>query len=322
MYRNEVQSILPTYDVDCDAYYLMNNYERVYLDSISDCKYCSHQMAINPTELTSHTSSTVNQCSVEIIALSQDNSQAESLMQYRQELPERNDDGDTLHSYVSEESLLSDSSTCIHHNDDENGLDRVPLLIDSLSEQETYYSNSLNQNMSDHAIDSPMSENTVITPLMENLSQSESESVTENKITDSRISHASTYFSPDSNKQKSSQHQTVSYIHAGGSMQSRYDQKTSLLVTAHSFVAKSHSGDAERISPHKLFSFICIDQNSIVPVRYCRYCHIFMPPRSFHCRICNWYGCDRNITLVVYEDLIIIVPGWAIVLEFEIMDIL
>ena len=271
MYRNEVQSILPTYDVDFDAYYLMNNYERVYLDSISDCKYCPHQMAINATELTSQTSSTVNQSSVEIIALSPDNSQAESFMQYRQELPERNDDGESLRSYVSEESSLSDSSTCIHRNDDGNGLDRVPLLIDSLSEQETYYSNSLNQNMSDRAIDSPVSENTVITPLMENLSQSASESIAENKITDSIISHTSTYFSPDSNNQKSSLHQTVSYIPAGGSMQSRYDQKTLFLVTAHSFVAKPHSEDAERISPHKLFSFICIDQNSIVPVRYCRY---------------------------------------------------
>lgn len=289
MYRNEVQSILPTYDVDFDAYYLMNNYERVYLDSISDCKYYPHQMAINATELTSQTSSTVNQSSVEIIALSPDNSQAESFMQYRQELPERNDDGESLRSYVSEESSLSDSSTCIHRNDDGNRLDRIPLLIDSLSEQETYYSNSLNQNMSDRAIDSPVSENTVITPLMENLSQSASESIAENKIIDSIISHTSTYFSPDSNNQKSSLHQTVSYIPAGGSMQSRYDQKTLFLVTAHSFVAKSHSEDAERISPHKLFSFICIDQNSIVPVRYCRYCHIFMPPRSFHCRICNWY---------------------------------
>ena len=133
MYRNEVQSILPTYDVDFDAYYLMNNYERVYLDSISDCKYCPHQMAINATELTSQTSSTVNQSSVEIIALSPDNSQAESFMQYRQELPERNDDGESLRSYVSEESSLSDSSTCIHRNDDGNGLDRVQLLIDSHS---------------------------------------------------------------------------------------------------------------------------------------------------------------------------------------------
>ncbi|KAK8815904.1 hypothetical protein WA538_005025, partial [Blastocystis sp. DL] len=55
-------------------------------------------------------------------------------------------------------------------------------------------------------------------------------------------------------------------------------------VPSRSFHQAIEAGDASGV---KRSSFICIDANVIVTVRRCRICHIFMPPRSFHCRMCD-----------------------------------
>ena len=57
-------------------------------------------------------------------------------------------------------------------------------------------------------------------------------------------------------------------------------------VPSRSFHRALETGE---VSGRKRYSFICIDANVIVTVRRCRTCHIFMPPRSFHCRMCDWW---------------------------------
>ena len=64
-------------------------------------------------------------------------------------------------------------------------------------------------------------------------------------------------------------------------------------VPSRSFHQAIEAGDASGV---KRSSFICIDANVIVTVRRCRICHIFMPPRSFHCRMCDWWVIAEGYT--------------------------
>ena len=43
--------------------------------------------------------------------------------------------------------------------------------------------------------------------------------------------------------------------------------------------------------PHshpRLPAYICIYDNQIISLRYCRICKIYQPPRSYHCSQCHW----------------------------------
>ena len=41
-------------------------------------------------------------------------------------------------------------------------------------------------------------------------------------------------------------------------------------------------------SQPRLPAYICIYDNQIISLRYCRICKIYQPPRSYHCSQCNW----------------------------------
>ena len=307
MYRTEVMSILPIYDYDNDLYYLKRDSKKDYLHSIRECTYKVPQLRIYATKptITSLSLPPLNVVDKERVGvdtslrnynnLYEPSPNARQLRSLR-----RSEDGETSLSQTSGVKLIRSFSVKspkhINTKEHPDEFDKVPLLSNTPTEKSSYrHGKPSNQSVTD-SVDSSLSGSEEITQIIDDPSDLESLSLEEVSLFDGLgSSQVSTSHSFEASERTSSGLRTpmVSYLPAGGSMQSGYNTKYSFLVVAHSLVAPiplpEESASKTSSPTHKFFSYICIDQNSIVTVRRCRNCHIFMPPRSFHCRMCDWY---------------------------------
>ena len=309
MYRTEVMSILPIYDYDNDLYYLKRDSKKDYLHSIRECTYKVPQLRIYATKptITSLALPPLNVVDKERhvgadTSLRNYYNHSEQSPNSRQlRSLRRSEDSEASLSHTSGVSLMRSFSVKspkhIHTKEHSGEFDKVPLLSNAPTEKSSYrHVKPGNQSVTD-SMDSSLSGSEEITPIIDDPSDLESLSLEEVSLFDglgsSQVSTFSQSFETSERTSSGLRTPMVSYLPAGGSMPSGYDTEYSFLVVAHPLVGPiplPEESSSKTPSPtHKFFSYICIDQNSIVTVRRCRNCHIFMPPRSFHCRMCDWY---------------------------------